>query len=385
MWMLRILGHCVSRGLTSFSRARHISGSAVRSQAKAISAPFLDDLHTPDGASSAPPHTTHWWDCTTASHLEVMDLWKANGYKLNGPLTRYPKLRIAHAPGMPGAFSPPPLVSDPDMHHGTCLTHVPWCMVGSLTSGFLCNRRRGKRSRHSRRMRNPQFCVSDKRPMVGAIMAQKVADRLYYFHANFNNNHLLPKLACVQQLQHLHMLQDLVYQCSLKEDMDWCRTRPGTLSVWSMWSTPGIATWPLLSWGLMDSLTAAVAALGPGTALQHTAPRCSQQHVPPLHFLLPDRAWWAWRDPRPVVQGPVIMMEKCLIIPGPYLSVLLLSLHHWRFTKCHIRYSLKYLNANTILQTILSNICNAVWYYWVFSTTSKCQYGMDRFQPFDMN
>ena len=35
------------------------------------------------------------------------------------------KFRIAHAPGMPGTFSPPPRVSDPDMHHGTCMTHVP--------------------------------------------------------------------------------------------------------------------------------------------------------------------------------------------------------------------------------------------------------------------
>ena len=28
-----------------------------------------------------------------------------------------------------------PLVSDPDMHHGTCVTHVPWCMSGSPTRG----------------------------------------------------------------------------------------------------------------------------------------------------------------------------------------------------------------------------------------------------------
>ena len=27
------------------------------------------------------------------------------------------------------------LVSDPDRHHGTCVTHVPWCMSGSLNSG----------------------------------------------------------------------------------------------------------------------------------------------------------------------------------------------------------------------------------------------------------
>ena len=27
----------------------------------------------------------------------------------NGPLTRYLKLLVAHAPGMPGTFSPPPI------------------------------------------------------------------------------------------------------------------------------------------------------------------------------------------------------------------------------------------------------------------------------------
>ena len=27
------------------------------------------------------------------------------------------------------------LVSDPGMHHGTCVTHLPWCMSGSLTRG----------------------------------------------------------------------------------------------------------------------------------------------------------------------------------------------------------------------------------------------------------
>ena len=54
------------------------------------------------------------------------------------------KIAGAHAPGMPGTFSLSPHVSDPDMHHGTCVTHVPWCMPGSLTSGFLRNRRQGK-------------------------------------------------------------------------------------------------------------------------------------------------------------------------------------------------------------------------------------------------
>ena len=71
---------------------------------------------------------------------------------------------------MPGTFSPPPRSCDPDMHHGTCVTHVPWCMPGSLTSGFLWSRWRGKRSRHSRRMRNPQFYVSGKKP-IGLLSA----------------------------------------------------------------------------------------------------------------------------------------------------------------------------------------------------------------------
>ena len=52
------------------------------------------------------------------------------------------------------------------MHSGTCVSHVPWCMPGSLTKGFLWIRWQGKRSRHSRLMRNPQFCVSFERPIA---------------------------------------------------------------------------------------------------------------------------------------------------------------------------------------------------------------------------
>ena len=55
-------------------------------------------------------------------------------------LTRYAKLRAVHAPGLSGTFSPPPQVSDPDMLHYTCVSHLPRCMLGSLTSGFLWSR-----------------------------------------------------------------------------------------------------------------------------------------------------------------------------------------------------------------------------------------------------
>ena len=88
-----------------------------------------------------------------------------------GALVRIVTLLVAHAPGMPGTFSPPPRFSDPNMHHGTCVTNVPWCMPGSLISGFLWSRWRGKRSRLSRRMRNPLIYVSGKGPM-GSDFAQ---------------------------------------------------------------------------------------------------------------------------------------------------------------------------------------------------------------------
>ena len=54
-----------------------------------------------------------------------------------------------------------PLVNDPGMHHGTCVTPA----VMHIGIANPNPRWRVKRSRHSRRMRNPQFCVSDKRPM----------------------------------------------------------------------------------------------------------------------------------------------------------------------------------------------------------------------------
>ena len=88
----------------------------------------------------------YWPYCVAGQFIALID-----GHR---PLARYVKLRVAHAPG---TFSPPPRISDPNMHQGTCAMHVPRCMPGSLTSGFLWSRWRRKRSRHSRRMRNPQF------------------------------------------------------------------------------------------------------------------------------------------------------------------------------------------------------------------------------------
>ena len=79
------------------------------------------------------------------NHIYTWVVTRYPGGMTYASCARYATLRVTHAPAM--TFSPPPLVSDPDIHHGTCVTHVPWCIPGSLTSYFLWSRRRGKRSR----------------------------------------------------------------------------------------------------------------------------------------------------------------------------------------------------------------------------------------------
>ena len=96
----------------------------------------------------------HW---QRVSKDPVGSLYYSIKYCHHGPLTSQILRKVTHAPGLPGPFhrlQRKPLVSDPTMHH------VPWCMLGSLSHGW-----RGKRFRHSRRMRNPQFYVSGKRPI----------------------------------------------------------------------------------------------------------------------------------------------------------------------------------------------------------------------------
>ena len=114
-------------------------------------------------------HIYELWCCLPQSEKN------SNWVVAHGPLTRCVKLRFAH---VPGTFSPPPRVSNPDMYHGTCVTHVPWCMLGSLTICFLWGRWREKRSR---RMRNPQFYLSGKRSIAYDISVLENRDLLRHF------------------------------------------------------------------------------------------------------------------------------------------------------------------------------------------------------------
>ena len=81
----------------------------------------------------------------------------------HGPLTRYVKLQVAHAPGMPGTFSP---AAD---FKGYRKLAIPACITARdaravMHVGIAYLRWRGKRSRHSRRMRTRNFAYLARGP-----------------------------------------------------------------------------------------------------------------------------------------------------------------------------------------------------------------------------
>ena len=95
-------------------------------------------------------------------------------YLSYGPFTRYVKFWIAHAPGCRERFprhrlQRKPLVSDHCMLRARAVMHV----------GITNPRWRGKRSRHSWRMPNPQIYESDKRPIPQCASLQKLQSMNY--------------------------------------------------------------------------------------------------------------------------------------------------------------------------------------------------------------
>ena len=60
----------------------------------------------------------------------------------------------------------------------TCMTHMPRCMSGSLT--------RGKRARHSQRMRNRQFCVSGKKPIALLTTSNHSEKNTFIYFVHYN-------------------------------------------------------------------------------------------------------------------------------------------------------------------------------------------------------
>ena len=68
-------------------------------------------------------------------HMNVSRVDHWINVSCNGPLAKYVNcgLRECQENFLRHRFQRKPLVSDPGMHRGTCVTHVPWCMSGSST------------------------------------------------------------------------------------------------------------------------------------------------------------------------------------------------------------------------------------------------------------
>ena len=59
----------------------------------------------------------------TQTYIWTYVIYDTNSVK-NVYLYKLLKLRVAHAQGIPGTFSPPSRVSYPNMHHGTCSSNM---------------------------------------------------------------------------------------------------------------------------------------------------------------------------------------------------------------------------------------------------------------------
>ena len=79
--------------------------------------------------------------CISYSHNIVPNGINMHGEcQFHGPLTRYVNCELRMRRECRERFprhrlQRKPLVRYPGMHHGTCVTHVPWCMSGYLTRG----------------------------------------------------------------------------------------------------------------------------------------------------------------------------------------------------------------------------------------------------------
>ena len=137
-------------------------------------------MHSPIYMGNFRPGQSWWYFANDIFKCIVLNkIWnlrKANSLRRvpldfteHGPFVRYVKLRVVYAPGMPGTFSSPPRVSDPDVHHGTCVTHMPCWMSGSLTRGFLWTQWWGKRSLHPGACTTRNFAYLVRRQLVYEI------------------------------------------------------------------------------------------------------------------------------------------------------------------------------------------------------------------------
>ena len=101
--------------------------------------------------------------CVSGTHVWLHSI--KSFYIPHWPLTRYVKSRFTHALGMPGMYSLPPTLKETASwrfrHASRHVRHARAVMHVGIANPLW----RGKRSRHSRRMRDTIFSVFGKRPM----------------------------------------------------------------------------------------------------------------------------------------------------------------------------------------------------------------------------
>ena len=87
---------------------------------------------------NSPTHISNYYAPNDNGHLRTSSgIWVM---RYHWPLTRYVNCGLHMHRECRERFphhrlQRKPLVSDPGMHHGSCVTHVQWCMPGSLTRG----------------------------------------------------------------------------------------------------------------------------------------------------------------------------------------------------------------------------------------------------------
>ena len=208
------------------------------------------------------------------SHTEHWPSWCSFGH---GPLARYRQLWVAHAPGMPGmpslSTTSKETTSYWTRHASRHVRHARAVMHVRIDNP----RCRGKRSRHSRRMRNPCFYVSGKRPITRPSKRTGISC-LYHillwciyvwiyiyihifcyvlsaednrvkldFHPNYNGttSFTLNGLTC--QLrdsqyphQHYYTYPGLFLKATLEDISNFCRTPDGSEWPWCFTMSPEI-------------------------------------------------------------------------------------------------------------------------------------------------
>ena len=99
-------------------------------------------------------------------------------------------------------------------------------MPGSLTRGFLWSRWRGKRPRHSRRVRKRQFYVAGKRPMSSTPYLRVIS---------FSRLQAILELRCTEVInKHMHKLTNIYKRTYLALFFECGQVKWSWIKIWSL-------------------------------------------------------------------------------------------------------------------------------------------------------